>query len=76
MRNIKEAIADRTGDNIQSKVAPAVVEVGADRKTKLKLMVMMIIQEGISKNRRTYLQMADIADILCWWQLVDGLRMD
>jgi hypothetical protein len=33
MRNIREAIADWTGDNIQSKVAPAVVEVGADRKT-------------------------------------------
>jgi len=39
-------------------------------------MVMMIIQEGISKNIRTYFQMADISDILCWWQLVDGLRMD
>jgi hypothetical protein len=33
MRNIKEAIADRTADNIQSKVAPAIVQVGADRKT-------------------------------------------
>jgi hypothetical protein len=76
MRNIKEAIADRAGDNIQSKVAPAVVEVGAERNTKLKLKVMMIIQEGISKNIRTYFQMADVADILCWWQLVDGLRMD